>query len=261
MPALYSFLFKIAGVDVSSYGLQVSALPDNWDTPTVSFDEAALPGQDGTVATANEPTIEAKDYSIVARLIGATSSAFETALDTLKLAVAGNSSAVVAMKAGNQTTRERSGVCKNVRVVMDPDVLAATVTILMRCRNPVNYEDSTTTVTGSTATDLACALGTFRVRPVSTITSPSSPLVLTYKNYGGTTVQTLTLTFAGSPTTVVVDHSAMTITVDGTRHDSYLTAGDFIRLDPRDGDYALSHWPTLRVSSGTPSHSYAKAWL
>jgi hypothetical protein len=250
MPPVYSFALKINGVDAASYGFIIAALPNHWDAPVVAFDEVAIPGQDGTTATTLEPTLAAMDYVIDGNFTASTPSAFETALDAFKLALAASPLALVG---GNITTRQRTGVYAKSSIAIYPNASAAKMSITVRCRNPIAYDVTPTTVSGAVSTDVATPLGTWRSWCVVTVTTGTNPL-LTYKNSSGATIATLQLTGSG---TFVVDMGAKTITLGGVRHDEALTAGDFFALKPSD---APTGSPSIRTSSGSISITYPKAY-
>lgn len=258
---IWSFDLKINGVNVATYGAAAVELRGNWDGPVVSFDEAVMPGR-GTVATSLTPTPDPLDLVAVLELNAANDQALEDAWDAFKFALYG---ATVTVIAGNQEARQRTGV-----VLGSPSKIPSPVRdrlqaeIRIRCRDPLAYATSATTVTGAINTDVDTPLGLAASLPVLTITSPSTGFTVTYKNSASATVQTMTFTFAGSPTTFVIDCANLTVTVDGVRHDEYLTAGDFFALNPHDGVPSSSAWPKVRTSSGSGgtalSVTYTKAY-
>lgn len=255
--AIYDFLLKANGVDTATFGFGPWQLDGNWNSPDESYEEVSIPGRSGTTRTTLTPTTGALDLAITGTLSAATETAFEDARDLFLLLL---STGTLTIIVGNRDTRQRTGSLKGgVKVApFISEVRGGDIKFTVHCEDPNAYDTSVTTVTGSSATDLAVALGTRKVSPVITVTTPSFPLVITYKSFGGTTLGTLTV-LSGSGT-VVADCDLQTITIGGTRHDEQLSAGDFFALDPRDGDYALSHWPTVRVSSGSPSIAYRKAY-
>ncbi len=252
--SVYPFLLKINSVDVASYGYTIWDLPDNWDAPSQSYDEVTIPGQDGNIETTVEPVLAPRDFTITGSLAGASASAFESAFDTLKLALYGSTLTLIG---GNQSTRQRTGRFSSMTSSLYALMAAGRVDIKVHCRNPLAYDTSTTTATGSVNTDIACALGTYKSRPVITLTGATNPS-LTYKNSGGSSVATLSITGTG---TIVIDCSLRTVTIGGVRTDSALTGGDFFALNPQDGVYATSTWPTVRSNSGSVSIAYSKAYL
>lgn len=257
--SIWSFLTQINGSDAfSTYGLQASELKGPWDSPSASFPEVAIPGREGATRTTSKPVVATKDFTATYRLIGSGEQDYEDKVDAVRGDLWGST---ITFIVGSQEARQRTGLVTDVRVTSDPDTQAGTIAIDVHCSDPIASATSATTTTGSSATDVAMPLGRWLSRPVITIgSSPTSPLVLTYKSYGGTTLGTLTVSYGGSPSSVVVDCEAQTITVGGTRHDEDMTAGDFFALDPHDGVYALSHWPTVRCSSGALSVVYTKRY-
>lgn len=256
--SIWSFLTKLNGNDESTYGLEASELKGPWDSPSASFSEVAIPGREGATPTVTKPIIATKDFTATYRLKGSSEQDYENKVDALRDLWGTSATFIV----GSQETRQRTGLITDIRVISDPDVQAGSVELDVHCSDPIAYETSATTTTGSSGADVAMPLGRWTSRPVITVgSSPSSPLVLTYKNYAGTTIGTpMTIEFPGSPSSIVIDCDAQTILRGGTRHDEDLTAGDFITLDPHDGSYSASHWPTLRISSGSLSAVYTKRY-
>ncbi len=252
---IYTFVLKVNTVDVASYGFYVGSMSGNWNAPTLSYDEVAIPGADGSTATTTTPTLSPLDFTVIGELIGTSSSDFETKLDTFKQAL---SASTLTLIGGNHTTRQRTGQYVGPMLVEPYPMLdAAKVQFTVRCRNPIAYDATNTTVSGASGVDVTCALGTWHSRPIFTIAGATNP-TLTYKNASGSSVATLSV--SGTGTLFVIDASAMTITANGVRHDEYVSAGDFFALDPRDGVYGSTN-PSVRTSSGTLSATYPKAWL
>jgi hypothetical protein len=251
---VYSFALKIGGVDVTTYGVIVSDLPNNWDAPAISYPEVQIPGRRGTVRTSAKRQYAPTDYVVKGNLIGTSPSDFESKRDALHLATLGDAVLI----GGNQTARQRTGSVSSIQYPqLYPSAAQAPILITVHCEDPIAYATSATTVTGSSGSDLACAVGSEDSYPVVTATSPTSPLVITYKNHAGTTIATATITFPGSPATIVVDMLLQRVTAAGVRHDEYLTAGDFFALSPVD---AVGGSPTVRISSGSASIVYTQAF-
>jgi hypothetical protein len=257
--AIWDFMLKLDGVDVTNYGFYPAELRGNWDGPDVSMPEAQIPGQDGAIEMDDEEVIAPLDLLVIGQLMGTSSSNFEDKRDALNLALYGRSIAIIG---GNQTDRARIGRVVKISPAMGefPELDEATTQIKIRCPNPLLYKTSATTVTGAANTDLACPQGTAWSRPVITVTGASSPLVITPKTYGGVALPNTPMTIAAAGL-VVVDTGARTILDDAVRADSALTAGDFFRMQSTAAERALSHWPTIRASSGTVSITYYEAFL
>lgn len=252
--AIYSFQLKVNGTDVSTYGFNVADF-NQWDAPQLSYDEVAMPGQDGTTATTSTPMLAPLDFVVNGELIGSSPSDFESKLDTFKYAL---SSAALTLIGGNPTsnTRQRTGTYVGpMKVEPYATMDAAKISFTVRCRNPLSYDSTLTTVSGAAASAVTCVLGTAWSRPIISLATCSNP-TLTYANASGTTVATLSITATG---TMVIDCSAMTLTVNGASAPTAISLGDFFKLDPRDGVYGTSS-PTIQSSTGSISATYRKAY-
>ncbi len=265
MPSIYDWILKANGVDLATIGVFVVAMDGNWDSPGESFDEVSIPLRNGTRRTGTRPKVDSLDYTLTLFIGAATESAFETACDSLKYLL----SQELTIIGGNQPDRQRTGRKKG-QVKIRPNlaggdgVVDGIATVTIHCEDPVQYATTVTTESASSGTDHPCPLGTRFVFPTTTITftGSASSVTLTYKNYAGTTIGTpmvLTHAFVNADV-LVVDHNLMTAALNGSRDDRLITAGDFIALDPRDGDPSLSHWPTVRTSAGNIAIAYRKAF-
>lgn len=251
--AIYTFQLKVNGVDVSTLGFNVASF-NQWDAPQLTYDEVAMPGQDGSTATTATPLLQPLDFTVTGELIGSSPSDFESKLHTFKQAL---SLATLTLIGGNQTTLQRTAVYTGpMKVEPYATMDAAKITFTVRCRNPLQYDTTLTTVSGAAASAVTCVLGTYWSRPIISLATCSNP-TLTYANASGTTVATLTVTATG---TMVIDCSAMTVTVNGADAPTAITLGDFFKLDPRDGVYGSTS-PTIAASTGSLSATYRKSYL
>lgn len=130
--------------------------------------------------------------------------------------------------------------------------IAHTIAIPLICLDPRHYDDTPQAVGFSAAT--AMPMGTAKVEPSIDMT-----------------VGTFTLTYSGGATLAVVGATAPPITVDMANKTimnsssasmiSKLISGNFFSLDPNDGDFVASTWPTLATSAGSGTANYNKAYL
>jgi phage-related protein len=109
-------------------------------------------------------------------------------------------------------------------------------------------------------------LGTAVSAPLIRVLGAATNPVITYRDKSGAVRQSMTLTITLAATDYLeIDCELFTITkyVSGVASNgiTLLTAGDFIALDPQDGDYANGVWPTLEISAGSAEVLYRKAWL
>jgi phage-related protein len=139
------------------------------------------------------------------------------------------------------------------------------VQIRMLCPDPLRYSRFASLVDVNsirTGIPLGTAVSAPLIRVLGAATNP----VITYRDKSGAVRQSMTLTITLAATDYLeIDCELFTITkyVSGVASNgiTLLTAGDFIALDPQDGDYANGVWPTLEISAGSAEVLYRKAWL
>lgn len=142
---------------------------------------------------------------------------------------------------------------------------AAQVMLTMLGEDPLIYSTQPT-VAAFGAYRGVCPLGSAPSAPVIHIFGPVTNPVLRYRGNDGELLRSLTLTVVLASTDYLeIDSDAMTIVkyVSGVPSNgiSLLTSGDFIVLDPNDGDYQNGSWPTLEVSGGTGEALYRQTWI
>ena len=132
------------------------------------------------------------------------------------------------------------------------------ITISLIAYDPRQYETAPTSV-GPFTSDTAHPLGTMAVGPSFAVTGTT--FTLTYKNFAGGTIQTFSITSATGSTPITVDMEAQTVIDNGgVKQDQFITGGDFFLLDPNDGDFEATNWPTVGCAS-TVTSTYNKAYL
>jgi hypothetical protein len=149
----------------------------------------------------------------------------------------------------NDETREYMAYCDQITVTPYQPALiqrAAKVALRFAVVDPRMRAIADSVVGFTTAT--AMPMGTAKTLGVLRLTGGTNPIVI-YKNYAGTEVARMEFTWAG--TWIDVDLDNQTIIDDlSANQAATLTGGNFFYLDPRDGDYLLTQWPTLEVSGG-----------
>ncbi len=139
------------------------------------------------------------------------------------------------------------------------------VQIRLQCPDPLRY-DRNGSVVGFGTTRQGVPLGTAVSAPVIRIMGAATNPVISYRDKSGTVKQTMGFTVTLAATDYLeIDCELFTIKkfASGveTNGISLLTSGDFIALDPQDGDFAASVWPTLEVSAGSGECLYRRSWL
>jgi hypothetical protein len=155
----------------------------------------------------------------------------------------------VGVRFSNDETREYVARCDQISIDPYSPALvqrAAQVSIRFVVLDPRMRAVSDTVQAFSTAT--AIALGTSPSRGVIRLTGGTNPIVI-YRNYAATEIARMEFTWSG--TYIDVDLDNLTIIDNASANQAAtLTAGNFFALDPQDGDYVQSQWPTLEVSGG-----------
>lgn len=110
----------------------------------------------------------------------------------------------------------------------------------------------------------AIPLGNLPSAGIITINGSGSDPVITYRDAGGNTVGTMTLTVTlGADDRIVIDlyHKTIKRFDNGVETDAIntWTAGDWFVTDANDGDYATSSWPTLQCTLAG-KYNYLKRW-
>jgi phage-related protein len=186
-------------------------------------------------------------------MVSASVAAMLTNLDELKWRL---NQGEIACKFEDQNTKHYNCYLDgNIRISgIQPAMIqiAQQIEIPLICVDPRQYLDSAEAVGFTTAT--AMPMGTAKVEP--SIDVSVGTFTLTYS--GGAT---LSVSGAASPP-ITVDMANKTITNSVSASViGDLTTGNFFSLDPNDGNYTTSTWPTLATSAGSGTANYNKAYL
>jgi uncharacterized protein (DUF697 family) len=250
--------------DTATLGVVVEKVTGISDVPEVTPRTRERYARAGVLEVAAFRSLAPRKITVTGAIGAATVAALETALDTFKAKLVPST---VRARFANLATREWTVVPTGFVVTPFPGPgflhVYRQFTLDLLALDPYGYDISDTVVGSIVNADSACAVGTAPSRPVLRCTGAAMNPLWTYKSQAGTTIQTLqlTITVAGGDW-VEVDCATSTIrkSVSSVITDAIttLTSGDFIVLDPRD---KTTTSPTLRVSDGTGTATYRKAWL
>ena len=268
-------LATLNGATLASLGLTYLEHIDGLDDgPKSTAPTVSVPGAEGEIRTSDLRAYQARDVVVRGVVAAASTAALKTTLNALKYAFMADPARLTVD--ARDTTVRLNGVCvgfdvESLERQLSPGALKVRIGATLRCADPF-YEEAALTTTSFTSSDTAMPVGTERVRPVITVTASGGACTnptITLKNYAGTTIGTITFTgltlpsngdvlaincFTGQITKTV---SAVTTNAAATRTD----ASNFpVWLDPRDGSYALSQWPTLRGTVASGSATFAAAY-
>lgn len=260
--------------DLKALGFVVTTV-DHWPTPEKVYLTAEIPNRAGEVLVAGTPKVLGRTLTVSGALLAATPAALRTALDALKYRL---DAGLLDLRVVDDTTRRHMGYLTRL-LTEQPEGRQfrqqnLQLTLVFRVLDPYRRDVSLSSVTFTTNT--AMPLGTAPVRPHlirlsasgGTVTSP----IVTLKTSGGATIGTMDFTGASILTgdKIEINCEARTIvkTVSGTPSDasSLLAAGDFLTLDPQNGDFITSAWPSLTKASGgagtlTALCEFYRRWL
>lgn len=250
-------IVSIDGTALSTYGFVAEQVPNARGMVTRDLLTVAVAGQPGAVVTETNPQVAVRDFTIVGTILSTSASAALSAYRNIQALCADGEHTIVLIDDTSRRIRARRISCTYTSVEVPLGGSALRIEIAWRAIDPYWEDVSATTVSLSTS-PAACATGTAPCYLTLTI---DQSCTITYKNSAGTTRATFVLTGVSGAQTAVIDTLTRTLThsVSGITP-SLRTSGTYFVLDPRDGTYASSSWPTITLSSGTGSVSYRKAW-
>lgn len=224
------------------------------------WDSEKVPGRDGEVLVASEPSVAAAMLRLRFVLETDTRTELLALVDETKWRIGVRKSHV--FRFVDDETREVTGVIEGYEFRgIGPDLTQNACQLFLDVKLPDPREYATTdTVVGSIqTTPVALPLGADRSWPVIVVSGAGS-FTLTYAHNDTTTLKTLDISGAAAP--VTIDMQTGSITDNAGEAAAFLVAGsDFpFAFDPQDGDFPTSAWPTLACSAGTAEATYRKAY-
>lgn len=242
----------INSVNARAYGFVLSEPPGWLDAPPAQTPSATIL-QRGPIVVGGQ-TVQARRVTLRGYVRGNSAADARTKLDSLKLAL---SYPPVQVVFDDSASRYHSLHLENLTAPPLPQgaflAIDLRVEALLVAYSPYAIDVDATTVAGVAA----LPLGTGPVRPVVTLNGATNPVTHSLRDKDNNVVGSMVIAAAG---TVVVDHDAKTITVDGVLDLNALTSGDFFVIDPADPKFQGAG-PSI-TSSGATSHSvtYRRTW-
>lgn len=225
-----------------------------------SWDSERVPGRDGEVLAASQPSVRASILRLRFVLETDTRTELLTLIDEMKWRLGVRQSHT--LRFVDDETREVTGVIERYEFRgIGPDLVQDACELLLdvKLADPREYETTDTVVSSISTTPVALPLGADRSWPVIVVSGAGS-FTLTYAHNDTTTLKTLEIAGAAAP--VTLDMQTGSITDAGGEAAEFLTAAsDFpFAFDPQDGDFPNASWPTLACSAGTAEATYRKAY-
>lgn len=253
------------GVDWEDLGIELLAIPNLWSAPTSSIARITAPFYHGARFTHNATVAGVRQWQLQAYNRETTDALVETAMQTVKDAVTDRRSK---LSFANAPNRGFYGVCE----AFNADIHAlgvpgwSDVGMVFTCDDPFSVDDALTIVSGYTSERVAVQVGSGPTYPYIIVTGAATTPTLTARDYTGKSLGTMTTTSLDGNDCWIIE------TVNGGmawRSNDGVIASDMANLtagytfpvfSPRDGNRALSLWPTLETSAGTIEVRYARRW-
>jgi hypothetical protein len=269
MPALTALY--VNDFDTSGLGLIVTGV-DGWrDAPSTRDRTTQLPQRVGSVILAPEAETAMRSITIDG-VIDPSAAGRALTLANLRAAISELQDRVyrgtIEVRFSDEPDIFVVARCEQGQLIASPPQFMnpkSRVQIRLTCPDPLRYSRFASLVdVNSIRTGIP--LGTAVSAPVIRVLGAATNPVITYRDKAGAIRQSMTLTATlAAGDYVDIDGELFTITryTSGVASNgiSLLTSGDFIALDPQDGDYANGSWPTLEISVGSAEILYRKAWL
>lgn len=265
--------WTINGVDPkATYGLAVSDIAGWQDAVQESYPTVKVPGTPGMVRTSLTAEVQARRLTASGYVVGVGSTLAlratdaRTKMDGLRaLLMSGPLTIIMADRTAQFLTAYAEQVTVNaVAASMITDKLPVKISLV--ANDPYFYDNVTSSIVGiSGTTGTAIPLGTAPSRAVMTATVSVATVNPSYTllNSAGVTIGGLVFAFTMQTTdSLVVDHAARTVTLNGILRNDLIAGGDFFSFDAaKQGDYASAAWPKLvRGTNMSVTVAYRKAW-
>lgn len=267
-----SGILYLNGVDAKTqYGFDLVEAPDLLSMGDHDYQTAPVVQRSGVLLSTARPTVQPRTMRLTGFITGTTLTDARTKLNTLRAAI-GTVPCTIAT--AWDTTKNFYGVLQSSAAGPNASYwdkyLAVELEFLLF--DPYGYDTTISTVNFTTsATDIplgtAPSKGNRIVETKIRITGAATTPILRYRNSNGVLVSTMSFTgyspLASDYIEINVSKGLVEKVVSGVRSNAMgaLAAGwDFPALDPNDGNYIVSGWPELEVTSGSGQITYYKAY-
>lgn len=262
-------MLALCGLHISDPARGPFSAPDRAD------DTLNIPSLPGALLTTIPPAVGPRPIELQGAVVATSLTALNTQLDTLREILDGG---LLEVKFAHDTTRLIRCRCTGVQVSYAAPAFrtagqkVAVVTISLRADDPWFYSTTPTVISfGSTAVAIplgtAPSVGRDNWSALIEIVGAATTPTLTYANFRAQSIGTMVFSgyspLAGDSILIDLGRRLVWKRVSGTLTNaiSYLTAGyTFPALSPDDAYVAGSLYPTLKVSAGSASIRYWKAW-
>ena len=248
----------VDGYDLGEIGYVAdNAFRDTFGSPQRKYETQAVHSRIGEQLASQKPSYSVRQMIVNGAILADDLATLNTNIDALKYRLYAPS---VGVRLSHDETREYVARCDQVTIDrIEPALIqrGAKVAVRFTILDPRMRAIADTVQAFTTGT--AIALGTAESKGVIRLTGGTNPTVV-LKDYAATEIGRMEFTWAGTWLDVDLDEQTI-IDNAAANQASTLTVGNFFALDPRDGDYLQSQWPTLDVTGGgTAQITYRKMY-
>lgn len=255
----------------TTYGFELVEAPDLLSMGGHTYQTTSVVQRAGVLLGTARPTIEPRQLRLQGYLTGSSLSDATTKLDALKAGIGtGPCRIATAWDTGREYWGVLTGAPAGPNSAYWQTYLAVELDFLLF--DPLAYATTDETVTfGTSPTAIPLGTGPSRgnraVASSIRIEGAATTPILLYKNSDGLVVAEMSFTgyspASGDRIDIDLARGLVTKTISGVPSNAMgdlFPGWNFPALDPNDGVYGVSAWPTLQVSSGNGSVSYRKAY-
>lgn len=233
------------------------------DAPRTTRPTRDVPGRVGPVLLSQVPAYGPRTLRLEGHVLGDTLTAMWAAWHELTSRLAGGQHEVTVVDNTARVYRAYLGQAQGIPLRPALWAPKTRLTVELTCYDPRAYSTGNSTL-GFGSTDTPVPLGTAPSGGVVRISGAASAPSLVYKSSTGAELARITLnTTLGSTSWVDIDLDAYTLVDENSSSVAAAWASSVSRwlvLDPADGDYNSTAWPTLQVTAGSGALTYSKAW-
>lgn len=251
--------FYFNDVPASTFGLVIGTVTGWLDSPAVQVPSAVVPSKAGATQSGNARE-QTRPISMSGYVRGSSATDARTKFESLKAALR---TASVKLSMPDGRSRHINAIRESL---IAPSVAGQfvqknlPVDIRFTALDPFFYDDTPTSVVAPAV----LPMGTAPVSPVLTVTGATvTTPIFTLRDFNDAIVAQMTFaSLALVPgDTLIVDCALKTARKNGVNVLSFLSAGDFFKIDPTiHSNNATSDYPYLTVNTTGLTTSYKRAW-
>lgn len=257
-----AFTLTVDTTDLSTLGLTVLDPGGLWDSIRRRTEWVRRANSLTALELSIEDQVEPRDVFLRAAVTAADLATLDTNLDKIKYicrTAPGGTLTVEMSDRARIINAKRAGEIE-VRQLVRSNVRVARQVVIPLIGLDPRWHDKTNQTPALSTTEADTPLGDAEVEDL-VITGLPGTCTIEYRSSASAVLKTFGYTSIAS-TPVTVDFEAKTVVDNGgTARPSAIDAGsEYFKLDPKDGNFLASAWPKLRLTAGTGTATYPRAW-